>query len=54
MKRRVHDERSGRGEDALAASVEEERIADIVEGLGGVDVNGGFCDFKVERGKKKK
>lgn len=45
----IPDERSGRGVDALAATVQEERITNIVEGLGGVYVGGGPCDFKVER-----
>lgn len=46
------DERLGRGEDSFAAAVEEERVADIVEGLGRVDVGGGFRDFEVERENK--
>ena len=46
------DERSGRGEDSFAAAVEEERVADIVEGLGRVDVGGGFRDFEVDRENK--
>lgn len=45
----IPNERSGRGVDALAATVQEERITNIVEGLGGVYVGGGPCDFKVER-----